>query len=87
MAGSTIGNLARCREQVENEAVHQTDLRTPARLAFADQMNRFIAGDRAPSSPEGAKLLTREDPTLDRPIILFQYIVEILHRSMLTILH
>jgi hypothetical protein len=69
MAGSMIGNLARCREQVENEAVHQTDLRTPARLAFADQMNRFIAGDRAPSSPEGAKMLPRADPTLDRPMI------------------
>ena len=39
--------LARRREQVENEAVQQTDLRTrrsPARLAFADHMNRFIAG-------------------------------------------
>src|ERR1700736_2559994 len=50
-------------------------------------MNRFIAGDRAPSSPEGAKMLTRADPTLDRPMILFQYIVEILHRSMPAILH
>src|ERR1700686_2150232 len=50
-------------------------------------MNRFIAGDRAPSSPEGTKMLTRADPTLDRPMILFQYIVEILHRSMLAILH
>jgi hypothetical protein len=50
-------------------------------------MNRFIAGDRAPSSPEGAKMLTRADPTLDRPMILFQYIVEILHRSMPAIFH
>src|SRR6202790_1631702 len=50
-------------------------------------MNRFIAGDRAPSSPEGTKMLTRADPTLDRPVILFQYIVEILHRAMLAILH
>ena len=32
-------------------------------------------------------MLTRADPTLDRPMILFQYIVEILHRSMLAILH
>ena len=70
--------------------MQQTDLRTnrtPARLAFADHMNRFIAGDRAPSSPEGTKMLTRADPTLDRPVILFQYIVEILHRAMLAILH
>jgi hypothetical protein len=35
--------------------------RTPARLAFANHMNRFIAGDRAPSSPEakGEKPLMR----------------------------
>jgi len=51
--------------------MEQTDRRTPARLAFADHMNRFIAGDRAPSSPEGAKMLTRADPALDRPMILF----------------
>jgi hypothetical protein len=41
-----IGNLARRSEQIENEAVQQTDLptrRTPARLAFADHMHRFIA--------------------------------------------
>ena len=38
-----IGNLARRSEQIENEAVQQTDLptrRTPARLAFADHMHR-----------------------------------------------
>jgi hypothetical protein len=87
---SAIGNLARRREQIENEAVQQTDLRTnriPAGLAFADHMNRLIAGDRAPNSPEGTKMLTRADPTLDRPVILFQYIVEILHRAMLAIFH
>ena len=49
-------------------------------------MDRLVAGDRAPSSPEGAEMLTRVDPTLDRPMILFQYIVEILHRSMSTVL-
>src|SRR5208337_5159197 len=60
--------------------------RTPVRLAFADHVNRFVAGDRAPSSPEGAKMLTRTDTALDRPMILFQDIVEILHRSMSTVL-
>src|SRR5271165_7055925 len=48
-----IGNLARCSKQIENEAVQETNLRTrriPARLAFADHMHRFIAGDRTPSS-------------------------------------
>src|SRR5260370_35387923 len=30
-------------------------------------MNRFIAGDRMPSSPKGAKMLARAYPALDRP--------------------
>ena len=37
-------------KHTNNKAMEQTDLRThrtPARLAFADHMNRFIAGDRA----------------------------------------
>jgi hypothetical protein len=42
--------------------------RTPARLAFADHMNRFIAGDRALSSPEGAKMLTRSRNLIDTGI-------------------
>jgi len=69
--------------------VQQTDLRTnrtPARLAFADHMNRFIAGDRTPGSPKRAKMLTRVDPPLDGPVILFQDVIEILHRSMLAVL-
>src|SRR5271165_2185796 len=69
--------------------MEQTDLRTrrtPARLAFADHMDRFVAGDRAPSSPEGAKMLACAYPALDRPMILFQNVVEILHRSMPAIL-
>src|SRR6476620_9825017 len=84
-----IGILARCSEQTENEAVEQTDFRarrTSIRLAFAEHMNCFVTGDRAPSSPERAKMLTRADPALDRPMILFQNIVEILHRSMSTVL-
>src|SRR5271166_4283781 len=69
--------------------MEQTDLRThrtPARLAFANHVNRFIAGDRAPSSPEGAKMLTRVDTAFDRPVILFQDVIEVLHRSMLAVL-
>src|SRR5271165_6628969 len=43
-------------------------------------MDRFVAGDRAPSSPERAKMLACAYPALDRPMILFQNVVEILHR-------
>ena len=47
-----IGILVRRREQTENEAMQETDLRcTATRLAFADHMNRFVAGDGTPSSP------------------------------------
>src|ERR1700741_4711721 len=80
-----IGNLVGRSEQTENEAVQQTDLRTcrtPARLAFADHMNRFITGDCAPRSPKGAKMLACADPALDGPVILFQDVIKILHRSM-----
>src|SRR5271168_876449 len=49
-------------------------------------MDRFVAGDRAPSSSERAKMLACAYPALDRPMILFQNVVEILHRSMPAIL-
>src|SRR5271167_2847523 len=49
-------------------------------------MDRFVAGDRTPSSPERAKMLACAYPALDRPMILFQNVVEILHRSMPAIL-
>ena len=50
-----IGILVRRHEQTEHEVVQWTDLRTrrtPARLSFADHMDRLVAGDRTPSSPE-----------------------------------
>src|SRR5271169_3368332 len=79
-----IGILVRRREQAENEVVQETD--TAARLAFANHMNRFVAGDRAPSSPEGAKMLACTHPAFDGPVILFQDVIKILHRSMSTLL-
>ena len=54
--------------------MQQADLRTcrtPARLAFANHMNRFVTGDGAPRTPERAEMLARVDPMLDRPVILF----------------
>jgi hypothetical protein len=83
-----IGNLTRGSGQTENEAVKQTDFRarrTSIRWAFADHMNCFVTGDRAPSSPEGSKMLTRAAAALDRPMILFQNIVEILHGAVLAV--
>ena len=72
-------------EQAENEAVHQNNpptRSTLASLAFADHMDRLVAGDRTPSSPKRAKMLAGVNPALDRPVTLFKDIVEVLHRSM-----
>src|SRR5580700_9492196 len=48
-------------------------------------MNRFVTGNGAPRTPERAEMLARVDPTLDRPVILFQDIIEILHGAMLAV--
>ena len=45
-------------------------------------MNRLIAGDRAPGSPEGAKMLACTHPAFDGPMVLFQDLIEVLHRAM-----
>ena len=77
-----IGNSVRRREQTENEVVqYLRTRRTPVGLAFANHMNRFVAGDRAPSSTEGAKMLACTHPAFDGPVILFQDVIKILHRS------
>src|SRR6201982_4164610 len=49
-------------------------------------MNRFIAGDSTPSSPEGTKMLAGAHPAFDGPVILFQNIVQILCGTVLAIL-
>src|SRR5208282_1937566 len=49
-------------------------------------MDRLVAGDRAPSSPRRAKMLAGVNPALDRPVILFKDIVEVLRRSMSAVL-
>src|SRR6478672_4809001 len=49
-------------------------------------MDRLVAGNCAPSSPEGAKMLTRADPAFDGPVILFQDVVKVLHRTMSAVL-
>src|SRR5271166_6862777 len=63
---------------------------TPAALQHARPlriiMNRLVAGDGAPSSPERPEILTGADPALDGPVILFEDVIEILHRSVLAVL-
>src|SRR5580693_5927821 len=45
-------------------------------------MNRFVACDCAPSSPEGAKMLACAHPAFDGSVVLFQNVIKILHSSM-----
>jgi hypothetical protein len=55
--------------------MEQTDpraQRTSARLAFTNHVDRFVTCDRAPSTPEGAKMLAGFYPALDSPVILLQ---------------
>src|SRR5713101_6517796 len=50
--------------------------RTPARLAFADHMDRLVPGNCAPSAPKRTKMLAGADPAFDGPVILFQDVVK-----------
>ena len=75
-------------EQAENEAVQQNSppsQRTSARLAFADHMDCLVAGDRTPSSPKRSEMLTRVDSSLDRPVVLFQDVIQVRHRPLPTV--
>jgi hypothetical protein len=51
--------------------------RTPKGLAFADHVNRFVTGQRAPSGPKGTEVLAGFDPPLDGAVILFHQIVKV----------
>src|SRR5215469_11223689 len=66
--------------------MEQTNLRrrrTSARLAFADHVDRFLAGQRSPGSPKRTKTLIGVNPSLDGPVVLLQDIVEVRHRPVL----
>jgi hypothetical protein len=60
--------------------------RTFARLTFADHVDRFVACDRAPGSPEGTEALADAHSAFDGPVILFQDVIEVLYRSVLAVL-
>src|SRR6516165_7032637 len=56
------------------------------RPAFADHMNRFITGDRAPSSPERPEMLASMHPARDGAVILLEHVIQIRHWPMPAIL-
>jgi len=50
----------------------------------SDHMNRLIADNCAPSAPKRTEMCP--NPAFDGPVILFENIIEVLHRSMSTVL-
>ena len=61
-----IVNLVRRRKQTENEEVQQTDLCASVRLAFANHMDRLVAGNCAPSAPKRTGMLAGADQALGK---------------------
>ena len=49
-------------------------------------MNRLVAGDRAPCTPEAAKMLTGVDPPLDGAVVLLKHVIQMRHWPMPAIL-
>src|SRR5215468_12132896 len=49
-------------------------------------MDRFITGDRAPSSPERPEMLACMHPALDGAVILLEHVIQIRHWPMPAIL-
>jgi hypothetical protein len=73
-------------KEADNEITEQTRFFGPSCLSFADHVNGFVTGNRAPGAPKGTKPLTGSAPAFDGPMILFEDVVEVLHRTVLTLL-
>jgi hypothetical protein len=73
-------------KEAENEITEQTRFFGLSCLSFADHVNGFVTGNRAPGAPKGTKPLTGSAPAFDGPMILFEDVVEVLHRTVLTLL-
>jgi hypothetical protein len=56
----------------------------PPDLPLKNRMNRFVTLDRAVGPPERAEALARSHASLDRPMILLQHIIKVLHRPQST---
>jgi hypothetical protein len=58
----------------------------PGCLAFADHVDGFVTGNRAPGAPKGTKPLTGTSPAFNGPMILFKNVIEVLHGTVVTLL-
>src|SRR5271169_755104 len=58
----------------------------PSNLPLADHVDCFVALNRSPSRPEFSEALLGVNSTFDRSMILFENVVQVLHRSVSTAL-
>ena len=56
----------------------------PSSLSLPDHMNCFVALNRLASRLEFSEALLGVHPTFDRSMILFENVVQVLHRSVST---
>jgi hypothetical protein len=74
-------NLEQSCDEIE-AALNLTDPYSPC-LPLSNRVHRFVSLDRSPSSPKGPKALARPHSPLDRSMVLFHDVVQVLHRSQL----
>src|SRR5580658_2306211 len=58
----------------------------PSNLPLADHVDSFVALNRSPSRPEFSEALLGVHATFDGSMILFENVVQVLHRSVSTAL-
>src|SRR5271166_6128924 len=56
----------------------------PSNLPLSDHVNRFVALNRSPSRLEFSEALLRIHSTFDGSMILFENVIQVLHRSVST---
>ena len=80
-ATASPGNLEQSCDEVE-AAFNLTDPYS-SYLPLSNRGHRFVSLDRSPSSPKGPKALARPHSPLDRSMVLFQDVAQVLNRSQL----
>ena len=74
-------NLEQSCDEIET-ALNLTDPYSSC-LPLSNRVHRFVSLDRPPGSPKGSKALARPHSPLDRSMVLFHDVIQVLHRSQL----
>ena len=51
--------------------------RTSKRLTFSEHGHGLVTGQRPPGTPKGPEVLAGFDPAFNRPVILFDQVIEV----------